>query len=198
MGEKSAKKKRYIIELARTVFAEKGYKAVTMKDIVEACNISRGGLYLYFGSVKEVFEAVLSTQDTDEEDNEERLSQALSEEASASDLLALFIKEQKKSVFRRKNNLTIATYEYYSETNGSEAPSPARSQFDTAVMIVERMIDSGNMSGEFDCEDPAGWARNLMYMIEGMRILHATTGVSESAFDREVLYVLQQLVPEEQ
>ena len=48
MGEKSVQKKRYIVETARKVFVEKGFKKVTMKDIVEACDISRGGLYLYF------------------------------------------------------------------------------------------------------------------------------------------------------
>lgn len=47
MGEKSAHKKQFIVETARQVFVEKGYKDVTMKDIVDACGISRGGLYLY-------------------------------------------------------------------------------------------------------------------------------------------------------
>ena len=46
MSDKSAQKKKYILETARNVFVEKGFKNVTMKDIVEACNISRGGLYL--------------------------------------------------------------------------------------------------------------------------------------------------------
>ena len=50
MGEKSLQKKKHILDTARRVFAEKGYKNVTMKDIVEACDISRGGLYLYFDS----------------------------------------------------------------------------------------------------------------------------------------------------
>ena len=40
MGDKSAQKQRYILEKARQVFMEKGYKLVTMKDIVEACEIS--------------------------------------------------------------------------------------------------------------------------------------------------------------
>ena len=44
MGEKSVQKKKYILDTARKVFAEKGFKNVTMKDIVEACEISRGGL----------------------------------------------------------------------------------------------------------------------------------------------------------
>ena len=48
MSEKSVQKRNYIIEKAREVFSQKGYLTVTMKDIVEACEISRGGLYLYF------------------------------------------------------------------------------------------------------------------------------------------------------
>ena len=55
MGEKSLKKKQYILSCARKVFEEKGFKDVTMKDIVEACEISRGGLYLYFESTKEKY-----------------------------------------------------------------------------------------------------------------------------------------------
>ena len=55
MGEKSVQKKRYIVEKAREVFVEKGFKKVTMKDIVEACDISRGGLYLYFENTSQIF-----------------------------------------------------------------------------------------------------------------------------------------------
>ena len=55
MSDKSEQKKKYILETARKVFIEKGFKNVTMKDIVEACDISRGGLYLYFGSTREIF-----------------------------------------------------------------------------------------------------------------------------------------------
>lgn len=55
MSEKSVQKRNYIIEKAREVFSQKGYLTVTMKDIVEACEISRGGLYLYFDSIKALF-----------------------------------------------------------------------------------------------------------------------------------------------
>ena len=41
MSEKSVQKRNYIIEKAREVFSQKGYLTVTMKDIVEACEISR-------------------------------------------------------------------------------------------------------------------------------------------------------------
>ena len=75
MGEKSEIKKKYILDKARTVFAEKGFKNVTMKDIVDACEISRGGLYLYFSSTDELFLSVLSSET--EEDDEETITAAL-------------------------------------------------------------------------------------------------------------------------
>ena len=50
MGAKSEQKKAYILEVAKEVFIEKGFRTVTMKDIVEACEISRGGLYLYYNN----------------------------------------------------------------------------------------------------------------------------------------------------
>ena len=69
MSDKSAQKKRYIVEAARKVFMEKGYKQVTMKDIVDACGISRGGLYLYFQNTGEVFEEVLKLEQAETEAN---------------------------------------------------------------------------------------------------------------------------------
>ena len=112
MGEKSVQKRKYILKKAREVFAEKGFKDVTMKDVVDACEISRGGLYLYFSSTEEIFLAVL--REEIDEDDEEAVVAALSGDASAGDMLALFLKEQKKEILRKKNNLTVATYEYFS------------------------------------------------------------------------------------
>ena len=40
MSDKSVQKRKFILETARNVFAEKGFRSVTMKDIVEACEIS--------------------------------------------------------------------------------------------------------------------------------------------------------------
>ena len=54
MGEKSVRKKEYILEQAQKVFAQKGFKDVTMKDIVTACNVSRGGVYLYFNDFRTI------------------------------------------------------------------------------------------------------------------------------------------------
>jgi AcrR family transcriptional regulator len=195
MGEKSAQKRKYILDKARVVFSEKGYKNVTMKDIVDACEISRGGLYLYFSSTQELFLAVL--EDEVDEDDEEAIVAALSGDASAGDMLAIFLKEQKKAILRKKNNLTVATYEYFSVHKVSAKDNPLKNQFDTAVRIVEKLIENGVETGEFYCENPVGCARNLMYVVEGLKILSKTIGVSEEAIDRELMYVLEGLVPDD-
>ena len=195
MGEKSAQKRKYILDKARVVFSEKGYKNVTMKDIVDACEISRGGLYLYFSSTQELFLAVLA--DEVDEDDEEAVVAALSGDASAGDMLAIFLKEQKKAILRKKNNLTVATYEYFSVHKVSAKDNPLKNQFDTAVRIVEKLIENGVETGEFYCENPVGCARNLMYVVEGLKISSKTIGVSEEAIDRELMYVLEGLVPDD-
>ncbi len=195
MGEKSVQKKKYILEKAREVFAEKGFKNVTMKDVVDACDISRGGLYLYFSSTEELFLAVLA--DDTSEDDEEAVVAALSGDASAGDMLALFLKEQKKEILRKKNNLTVATYEYFSLHKVTAKDNPLKNQFDTAVRIVEKLIENGVENDEFYCENPLGCARNLMYVVEGLKIASKTIGVSEEAIDKELMYVLEGLVPDE-
>ena len=68
MSDKSVQKKKYILETARRVFGEKGYGCVTMKDIVEACGISRGGLYLYFDSTEQILLEILQMEAEETDD----------------------------------------------------------------------------------------------------------------------------------
>ena len=190
MSDKSVQKKQYIIEKAREVFVEKGFKEVTMKDIVEACDISRGGLYLYFQNTKELFEDVLKLE---QEDTDDVFGQNISEEATPSDILALFLKEQKKELLRKKNNLTMAVYEYAFE-NKEKKDQMLRKQFDAGVKVLERLIESGIASGEFYCENPRGAANNIMYVLEGMKINSQTMGITEAMVDEQLLYIMAGLL----
>ena len=193
MGERSEQKKQYILECARKVFAQKGYKDVTMKDIVEACEISRGGLYLYYDSTKTLFLDILreETQDVDD------FSGNISEEATATEVLMLFLKEQKKELFRKRNNLTLAIYEFFLANKIPKKENLLRKQFDEAVYILKALLETGVESGEFYCEDTLLSARNIMYVLEGMKITAKTMGITEEQVDQELLYLLQGLVVEE-
>ena len=146
MGDKSNQKRKLILETSRKIFMEKGYKRVTMKDIVEACGISRGGLYLYFGSTGEIFTEVLKMESQETDDV---FSGAITEDATASDILALLLKEQKKEILRKKNSLTVAVYEYFFENRPAKRDNLLRTRFDEAAAVMEKLITDGVESGEF-------------------------------------------------
>ncbi len=194
MSEKSAQKKKYIVETARKVFREKGYKQVTMKDIVDACGISRGGLYLYFQNTGEVFEEVLRLE---QEEADDVFEQNIPKEATPADILALFLKEQKRELLSRECSLNKATYEYFFENQVSSKENLLKRQFEAAVHVIEKLIQEGTAEGEFYCEDPRGAARNIMYVLEGLKIASQTREIPEAAVDREILYVMQGLFLEE-
>jgi len=187
MGEKSVQKRNYIIEKAREVFQEKGYLAVTMKDIVEACDISRGGLYLYFESVEDVFGAVLRMES---EEADDVFGPAISETTSGADILGLFLQEQKKEILKKKGNLSRAIYEYNFEQKVPPKENVYRKQFDMAVKVIEKLILQGIEEGDLYCEDPRGAARNMMYVMEGLRISSQTFGITEEIVNREIRYLL--------
>lgn len=190
MGEKSIQKKRYILETARKVFMEKGFKKVTMKDIVEACDISRGGLYLYFESTSQIFQEVMKLES---EETDDVFSDKITEDATAADILVLFLQEQKKELLRRKDTLTQAIYEYYFENQPGKKDNILKKQFDSAVKIMEKLIETGVGNGELYCEDCQGTARNIMFVLEGLKISAQTIGITAETVDREIRFILGSL-----
>lgn len=193
MGEKSVQKRNYIIEKAREVFQEKGYLAVTMKDIVEACDISRGGLYLYFDSVEDVFQAVMRMES---EEADDVFGPAISEAASSADILGLFLQEQKKELLKKDGNLTRAIFEYNFQQKVPPKENAYRKQFDMAVKVIEKLIVQGIEEGDLYCDDPRGAARNMMYVLEGLRISSQTFGITEESVNREIVYLMRGILAE--
>ena len=193
MGEKSLQKKQYILDTARKVFADKGYKRVTMKDIVEACEISRGGLYLYFDSIEQIFLEVLQI---DANETDDIFSGSITQEDTAADIMTLFLKEQKKEILRKSNSLTMAVYEYFFDQQKEDKNNMLRRQFDAGVRVLEKLIETGIANGEFYCEDPRGAASNIMYVLEGLKVNALTFGVNEKMVDEQLLYIMQGLIIE--
>ncbi|MBQ1897257.1 MAG: TetR/AcrR family transcriptional regulator [Lachnospiraceae bacterium] len=189
MGDKSVQKKQYIIDVAAKVFAEKGYKNVTMKDVVDACDISRGGLYLYYESTTELFIDVMKSQFESRED----FTELISDDATAADILLLFLQEEKKELFRKKGNLNRAYYEFYFDLRPSKGDNVYKKEFDSNVKMICKLIEIGVESGEFVCDDPLTAALNIVYVLEGMKTTALTLGVSPDSFDRQILYILQSL-----
>lgn len=56
------RQRKMIMDAAAQLFAQKGYKATTTKDIAQALDIGDSTLYGYFSSKQEVLQAILSRQ----------------------------------------------------------------------------------------------------------------------------------------
>ena len=190
MGEKSQQKRKYILEKARQVFIEKGYRCVTMKDIIEACEISRGGLYLYFPSTQEIFLEVLKQE---QEIADDVFSTHIGEDSTAADILELFFVAQKAELLNTKDNLAMATYEYYFAHKPEGKDNFLRNQFEAAVQALTQLIEMGVEEGELFCEEPQAAAEEIMYTIEGLKISLLTMKLTEEEIDKQLDYLLQGL-----
>lgn len=190
MGEKSQQKKKYIIEKARQVFVEKGYRNVTMKDIIEACEISRGGLYLYFPSTKEIFLEVLKQE---QESGDDVFSPRIDDDSTIVDILELFFAAQKAELLNSKDNLAMAIYEYYFAHKPEGKENFLRTQFEAAVDALTQLIEMGVDAGELYCEEPETAAEEIMYALEGLKASYLTMKVSEEEIDKQIEYLLQGL-----
>lgn len=184
MGDKSLQKKNRIVEAAREVFYQNGYRAVTMKDIVEACGISRGGLYLYFANTKELFEAVL------EQENQTVLKAPAAKDANPGEILLMYLDEQKKEILKKKGNLSIAIYEYMFENKFSDNDLPAKKHFVETVKMLEQLIADGVAQEWMVCESPSEAARNIVYTLEGLKVTAQTIGVSAKTVDSQIAYIM--------
>ena len=192
MGERSLQKKQFILEKAREVFVEKGFRSVTMKDIVDACEISRGGLYLYYGSTEEIFLEVLAA---DAEKTEDVFTENVGENATAAEILAVFLKEQKKEILGSRKTLAAATYEY---AFANPKSTVLKTRFNKGVTVLEKLIRMGVKSGAFYDVDARIAAKNVMYMLEGLKIAAVTMGISGETIDHEMYLIMEGLIMEEE
>ena len=63
--------------------------------------------------------------------------------------------------------------------------------------LLKDLKKQGFDVSEFYCEDCAGCARNIMFVLEGLKICAQTIGVTPEMVDREILYLFKNLSVEE-
>lgn len=191
MSEKSIQKKEYIIETAKSVFASKGFKDVTMKDIVDACNISRGGLYLYFDCVESVFRAVIESERLSNDPEEAKL---IPQKPCDSDILTLFFREQKKEIMDKRNCLLKALYEFSFIQKEYKQETMLEQQKDACFDFLCEILKNGMDSGEFEANDVSVLANHIIFGLEGMKILNKAGHISEKEIDDELVLIMKSVL----
>ncbi len=193
MSDKSNAKKQLILERSRELFCKNGYQQVTMKDVVEACGISRGGLYLYYNNTHDIFLEVLAMENDGLGDEKDFMSR-IPNDASAAKIIGYFLKEEKKEILNKTDSLTVATYEFFFKHFMPAGENPLRKNFDTSVEILGSLILRGIENGELYDVDPRTAARNILFLTEGMKIAARTMDIEKKIIDQQLMYIIDTLM----
>jgi len=174
--EKQRKDKlRKILEAARLVFCRKGFLAVTMQDIIDECRISRGGIYIYFSSVDEVFLEVMKHR------NKERISsinKSVLDHEPFQNVLDRYMSKQKARLVNFENSLFRAYCEYIFSKPKAAVQAFRDTQLSQLRASVEAMLNLGVSQGIIKNEKIPQLATHIIATIDGLSILalgHALT-----------------------
>ena len=163
MSAKGEKTREYILNSSYALFADKGYKQVTMKDVCEVTDMSRGGLYSHFSSTAELFEALLEKiTKRDEVDFRDRIKNG----ESATDILNDAFDGMEKEMMHQEDSLSIAMYEYAQTVNSDV--------FERLHKISEKkwkeLIMYGIKNGEFNDVDVDEIVNMILFSYQGVRM----------------------------
>jgi len=98
-NKKMEEKRAYILSVAFELFAQKGYTATGMRDIMQATNISKGGIYVHFDSKSAILQALVKQFD----DARHGLRDELDLEAPIEEVFASYLSKRLK-VFKEEKN----------------------------------------------------------------------------------------------
>jgi AcrR family transcriptional regulator len=186
----SEERKAQIYQAALTCFNRKGYHRTTMDDIVAESGLSKGSLYWYFKSKKELFLGLF--RDLMAQFGQAWEFIAADEEASATDKLlaslALF-----RAEFVEMVPLFGVLMEAWALTRHDEdVQRLTRELYEPYLEIMAHIIEEGVASGEFQVDSPQATTLVIMTLFDGI-ILAMGTGLWQHDWN-EVMGAAEELV----
>ena len=169
MSKSKAQRSRdKILRAATSVFAEKGFEAASMDDIVQASGVSKGGIYWHFKSKDEMIAAVFRELF---EQEIEQMAALVVAGGSASDRLAHIMRASVADVQALDAELPF-TLEIYAQAARQEALGEVlQAYFSRYHAMLTELVAQGVAQGEFRPVDPADTALTLMSLFEGLLLL---------------------------
>lgn len=175
-----------IVRKSCELFARKGFKQVTMKDICENTGLSRGGLYSHFSSTKEIFETILKNMtQNDQLDFQSEISKGIPAITIMNNALNMLEEEMKDS----EASLSEAIYEY-SETVASNIMAELN---EISVKNWSALIRYGIKSGEFNDVDVSEIVSVLLFSYQGIRMWSRIIPVSNKTIHSVAKNIKKQL-----
>ena len=146
MSRKGDLTKQHIKEQAIKLFALRGFKDVTMKDICEVTELSRGGLYLHYSSTKQIFSEIIDDlMNAQGDEFSEKIEQGL----SAKEILLQVLERYKNEMLDSTGSLSKAILEFYSSNQSDDTNNALFKQYLYSKDMWCKIISYGIQRGEF-------------------------------------------------
>lgn len=163
MGIKGRETKNRIKNKAYLIFAQNGFKNVTMKDICDATELSRGGLYRHYNSTDQIFAEIL------EELSQKQLAifqEKMKTQSTATKILEDTLNTLQEEMLDKKNSLSLAIYEFGS-TNQSDCMEKL---YQEAKYTWGELIQYGIKRNEFQPVNVEQVTDIILFSYQGIRM----------------------------
>lgn len=186
MPAKGETTKKMIIDTAADLFSKKGFKDVSMTDICDATDLSRGGLYRHFSSTSEIFAMLIST--------ERSFDERIKADESATSILKSALKELEKEILDPESSLSLAIYEFASIDDNKKLFADLEKKARKKWMDL---ISYGIKTGEFKDVDPVRISELILYYYQGIRMWSKVTDITKRSAKNYSSMIISLLTGEE-
>jgi AcrR family transcriptional regulator len=170
-------RKNTILAVARRLFFDQGFKAVTIDNIAEKAEVSKGSVYLCFESKEEIYAQILIS------DNialYERIKNFSAKEGTASQLLMEFARIY-VDYFLNDNELFRILMTFMMQTSQMNLVEKQKDELirstNQNIIIISEIIQKGIDSGEFSPISDIRQMQNAIWgMLNGIISLYIFTG----------------------
>ena len=167
MGKKGEDTKKFIREQAACLFAQKGYKNVTMKDICAIRGLSRGGLYRHYDSTQQIFSEIMDML-MNAQDNE--LSEKMAAGLPARQILEEILERYRMEMLASSASLSVAIYEFFSENFSDGQDNLLLRQYQYSVDMWSEFLAYGIKRGEFKQVECKEIIDIIIFSYQGVRM----------------------------
>lgn len=176
INKRGEETRKLIKKCACGLFASKGFKQVTMKDICEAASLSRGGLYCHYESTQEIFKEIINDFMRRQEDT---FSEKIGQNIPAKEILNEVLEKYKAEMLDGQASLSLAIYEYFSIADVSETENELNTQYLASFKAWKNLLDYGIQTGEFNLVDIRPVFDLIIFSYQGVRMYSKLMPINE-------------------
>ncbi len=191
MNTRGEETRKHIKRCACSLFAEKGFKQVTMKDICEASQLSRGGLYCHYKSTRQIFQEIIDDM-TGQQDNE--IDVRIKQNQPAVTILDDILYKYENEMIDSQSSLSVAIYEYYSIHDIACRKNTLYEQYLISANTWKKLMQYGIARKEFKKVDIAAVFDLIVFSYQGVRMYSKLMPVAKEIPSRIIKEIRKILV----